>query len=486
MAIPGINVCILRRTYPDLFSNHIQRMLQTWPELAEFWKASERRLVIPHPGGESSIWFRYADSVDLDLYRVFQGQQFAFIFVDEATQWSEQELRWLLTCLRDTSGQSFPDGSPVVPKIILTCNPGGLSHAFIKRVFVDRKDLTADDATFYAPLLQSYGWDNVEWVRRELETAGLADKDYYGWTEDERRAWFLRSMYGKNLLRLPRQVQLANLWGRWDEFSGQFFDCWSVDRHTYSSAAKGWTPHPAWWTRWISGDWGFAHDGAYYLLAWDGTTTYVEDEVCRPGMTPKVAAEAIIGLMTQATVNGRARYWPRLESFYLSPDAFRSTVSPRTIADEMADVISARVDWTDGMEGGTAEPLPTPTRADDDRSGGAMLVYSMLLDGTLKIDSARCPKLVACIPNMQRNPKRAGARRQDDEDVLKVDGDDPYDSLRYGLKSRPSDPQKPIEMRIAEQLSVSTDVNGFHMRALQAEHALRNEEGEEFSWSYRA
>jgi hypothetical protein len=39
------------------------------------------------------------------------------------------------------------------------------------------------------------------------------------------------------------------------------------------------------------------------------------------------------------------------------------------------------------------------------------------------------------------------------EDVQKMDGDDPADSARYGLKSRLASARAPIEQRVAERIS---------------------------------
>jgi hypothetical protein len=43
------------------------------------------------------------------------------------------------------------------------------------------------------------------------------------------------------------------------------------------------------------------------------------------------------------------------------------------------------------------------------------------------------------------------------EDVLKVDGDDPADSARYGLKSKLQPSQMPLEQRVLSRVSHLTD-----------------------------
>jgi hypothetical protein len=48
------------------------------------------------------------------------------------------------------------------------------------------------------------------------------------------------------------------------------------------------------------------------------------------------------------------------------------------------------------------------------------------------------------------------------EDVQKMDGDDPADSARYGLKSRLASARPPIEARVAERIS-ATDPTSRHI-----------------------
>lgn len=53
------------------------------------------------------------------------------LFVDEATHQSEEKMDKLGACVRGVNG--FPK------RIYYTCNPGGVGHAWVKRLFVDRQ-----------------------------------------------------------------------------------------------------------------------------------------------------------------------------------------------------------------------------------------------------------------------------------------------------------------------------------------------------------
>ncbi len=120
----------------------------------------------------------------------------------------------------------------------------------------------------------------------------------------------------------------------------------------------------------------------------------------------------------------------RIDAIYLSPDAFARRTDEASIAEQMGDIFAAA-------------GFPRPIPADDDRVGGWMLMYQMLdaagrgprVDGeSSPVDQAwllteNCVELIRTLPNLVRDPARI-------EDIQKMDGDDPADAARYGLKSR--------------------------------------------------
>ena len=118
-----------------------------------------------------------------------------------------------------------------------------------------------------------------------------------------------------------------------------------------------------------------------------------------------------------------------------------------------------------------AAGLPRPIPADDDRVGGWMLMYQML-DAREWILTDNCIELLRTLPNLVRDSARV-------EDVEKMDGDDPADAARYGLKSRYgahlsrglSDRRMPLADRLAARV-VSADPT---IRAMQARKAQLEE-----------
>ena len=111
----GIRILIVRRTYPELINNHIN-ILRT--ELLGIAKYNDKDKVLKFVNG-STINFTYCDN-DKDLDRL-QGVEYDIIFLDEATQLSEHQMKTITACLRGVN--NFPK------RVYYTCNPGGHNYS---------------------------------------------------------------------------------------------------------------------------------------------------------------------------------------------------------------------------------------------------------------------------------------------------------------------------------------------------------------------
>ena len=180
----GIRILIVRRTFPELINNHIRILSRELSRVAVY---HDRDKVITFPNG-STIQFSYCDR-DSDLDRL-QGVEYDVIFLDEATQFSEYQMKTITACLRGVN--EFPK------RIYYTCNPGGQGHSYIKRIFIDRNYREGEDPADYT-FIQSLVTDNHALMRTQPD-------------------------YIKQLEALPPKLKEAWLHGRWDIFEGQFFE----------------------------------------------------------------------------------------------------------------------------------------------------------------------------------------------------------------------------------------------------------------------
>jgi hypothetical protein len=174
----------VRRTYPELINNHIKILRLELLEIATY---NDKDKVLAFRNG-SSINFAYC-AKDADLDRL-QGVEYDVIFLDEATQLSEYQMKTITACLRGVN--DFPK------RVYYTCNPGNQGHQYIKRIFIDKKYQDGEFPEDYT-FIQSLVTDNKALMASQPD-------------------------YIKQLEALPPKLREAWLYGRWDIFEGQFFE----------------------------------------------------------------------------------------------------------------------------------------------------------------------------------------------------------------------------------------------------------------------
>ena len=129
---PGIRILIMRRTYPELLNNHIEPMRQALrPAFAKY--SAERRAIYFSNGSV----IRFGHWAGERSEGEYNGQEYDWIFIDEATQFTWRAFQFLGSLLRGVND---------IPKrMYLTCNPGGVGHRWVKRLFIDRDFITGRD-----------------------------------------------------------------------------------------------------------------------------------------------------------------------------------------------------------------------------------------------------------------------------------------------------------------------------------------------------
>ena len=137
MRYDGLKILLLRRTLPELRENHILPMME---ELYGYADYHETQRAFLFPNG-SRIKMGYCDA-ESDVYQ-YQGQEYDVIAMEEATHFTEEQMRFLTTCNR-TTRKDFK------PRMYYTCNPGNVGHGWVKRLFIDRRMEDGERAEDYA------------------------------------------------------------------------------------------------------------------------------------------------------------------------------------------------------------------------------------------------------------------------------------------------------------------------------------------------
>lgn len=207
-------------------------------------KYNDKDKVLKFANG-STINFAYCDN-DKDLDRL-QGVEYDIIFLDEATQLSEFQMKTITACLRGVN--DFPK------RVYYTANPGNQGHAYIKRIFIDRNYEEGEDPEDYV-FIQSLVTDNKVLMETQPD-------------------------YVKQLEALPPKLRKAWLEGDWNVYEGQFFEDF-IDRPDHYDDRQ-WThvinafEIPSEWKIYRSFDWGYHrpfscgwwavdHDGVVYRI----------------------------------------------------------------------------------------------------------------------------------------------------------------------------------------------------------------------------
>jgi hypothetical protein len=447
---PGTIGVIMRRVLADVKENHIQKFWEEFPELRRYYNATDFEIVLPNG---SRIKFMYAENAQ-EVDRKFYGPEFFDIFIDQAEQFSERELRTINTRNR---APGAPDG---LCKMGLFFNPGGCGTEFLRRVFWLKQYHDNERASDYA-FIQSYGWDNYEWLRG---TGEISEREYYELPDQQRFQLFIeRSQYGRKLNELPPSIRAGHLMGSFESFAGQYFaGVWDESKCILGVSESEELIQP-WWTRWTATDWGFAHNAVHLWFAagtlspqdfarrFNGSSEWpIEVVVVYRELVVNATAEADFATMMADLTPADERRTIRRE--FLSPDAWAKRGSANTVAEQLGDVFRRH-------------GLPAAESADDDRIGGWRLLYNgfrqtcalraaavdseRARQGPLLLISANCPQVISAMPLLTRDNIHPGKL----EDVLKTNTihDDVGDCLRYGYKSM-LDPksQAPREVQIQE------------------------------------
>lgn len=207
----GIRILLLRRTLSELRENHLLPLMADLKEIAPF-KERERAFLF---GNGSRLRFGYCDS-ESDVLQ-YQGQEYDVIFMDEATHFTEFQYNTLTACLRGAN--------PFPKRMYLTCNPGGIGHAWVKRLFIDREYRQGEHPEDYL-FIPAKVYDNKI----------LMESDPH---------------YVEMLKNLPFELREAWLNGNWNVFAGQYFREYDPAVHVVQPF-----PIPPSWKRYRAIDYG--------------------------------------------------------------------------------------------------------------------------------------------------------------------------------------------------------------------------------------
>ena len=248
LAYPGIRILIVRREYPELEQTVIIPMRKLIP--AELAAYNGTMHMFSFANGSIIKFGHYGAGDDLE----YQGQEYDWIFMDEATQFTERQFRTLGGCLRGTA--------KIPRRVYLTCNPGGVGHLWVKRLFITRSYRTEqgerpEDYTFIKATVE----DNPQLMRESPD-------------------------YVQSLELLPEDIRRAHRYGDWDALAGTFFPEVRRDTHLIPDFWK----IPQEWRKYRAFDYGLDMLACLWIAVDFEGRSYVYRELRRSDLIVSAAA----------------------------------------------------------------------------------------------------------------------------------------------------------------------------------------------------
>jgi hypothetical protein len=391
----NFNGIILRRSTDEL-REIVWKTQELYPQAFPGAKWGEKKSQWTFPSG-ARIWLTYLDRPE-DVLR-YQGQAFSYIAFDELTQHPTPfAYLYMKSRLRTTD--------PTLPTFLrATTNPGGPGHSWVRKMYIDpapaNKAFPATDIETGKTLVypESHEKAGQPLFTRRFIPASLYDNPYL--TAD--------ASYEANLLSLPEMQRRQLLEGDWDVADGAAFPEFKKADHVIEPFDI-----PNEWRRFRSCDYGYSSYSAVHWFAIDPSyeTLYCYRELYVSKHTGKDLGAAVL-----EAERGEPISYGVLDS---SCWHNRGQLGP-SIAEEM---ISMGCRWRPS-----------------DRTAGARVAGKNLFHQRLKVDEETslagiiffntCRQIISDLPVIPSDP-----RGSDDIDP-RYATDHAYDSVRYGIMSRP-------------------------------------------------
>lgn len=368
---PGIQILLLRRTLKELRDNHILPLQKMLKNIA-IYKDNTKEFIFPNG---SRIVLGYCDT-EKDVLQ-YQGQAYEVIVMEEATHFTEFQFQ----TLTESNRMSGNLEKEFVPRMYFTCNPGGVGHSWVKRLFIDKDYKTTETPSDYK-FIPSLVFENKY----------IMEKD---------------PNYVKVLENLPEDRKQAMLYGNWDVFDGQFFREFNRNIHVIDPFEI-----PLEWNRYIAMDYGLDMFAVLFVAVDTKGKAYVYNEIHKSDLIVSDARQTLKSIMRNH----------KYKAIYAPPDLWNRN---RDTGKSTAELF---------FEGGI-----DLTKASNDRKAGWLNVKEWLKikkvkneqtgevyeDSDIKIFS-NCINLVRCLPQLQHDEKDPNDVATEPHEITHI-----TDALRY-------------------------------------------------------
>lgn len=410
---PGYQGYIFRRIWEDLKQNHLEGPTSFGIMLAKMEESKHCR-ILSHEirfWNGSRIFLRH---LQLEKHVLkYQGPEMHGFSLDEMTQFTEKQIKYLQGSLRLGKWRPPRHMAGQFPRQLHGANPGGISHTFVKKRYVDLGAYRISKPTKYIrrQFIPASNTDNPDLLRND---PGYLDR--------------LEDMGDLVLVRAMKE-------GDWKVALGSMFgEAWRETKN-----GKPWhvMPNariPYGWDLWRGGDDGFSSPLAYYWFAQDPLrkTIYVIDELFGSNIQPHKAAELTIerDLLLPMIHDGQYVTNPEILTGMLDSEAFskEGTGEHEITRGDQMNALGARWRKVEKWPGSRVARVKNFHRLLAPNKLSANVDFPDGRPGIVFFE--KCVNAIEQIPTLPRSPN-------DPEDIdPKFPHDHSFDGVTYGCQYR--------------------------------------------------
>lgn len=434
--VPGLQVYLFRRIFPDLWRNHMDGP-GSLPVLLRPLMASGH---VRFDGGRNKWIFWNGSQIhlchcqhDTDMNN-YQGAEIHVLMIDQLEQWTKAVYQFLRAQCR-LGSLSLPDRFiETFPRVLTSANPGGIGHNWVRGDFVD-----------IAPMGRITQMASEEGGMKRQYILSLLEDNPTQLVNDPTYEFRLMGAGSKSMVKALR-------WGIWDIVAGGAFDdVWFPNIHILPSfeIPKSWRVNRAF-------DWGSSKP---FSVGWwatcDGSPAYIRGQQRTFSVGTRIRLAEFYGWNGRDANVGCKMIPPEVARKILEIEKFlpfRSQIRPGpadasifdsdvTIASDMAAV---GVRWTEadkrpGSRAAGLEKFRTMLLAGVDidletyqpkvgANGLPMPKAPMEEPGLFVFDT--CRHFIRTVPTLPRDQKKL-------DDVDTAAEDHVYDESRYAIMTPP-------------------------------------------------
>ena len=403
---PGISIGYFRREFPDLEGpgGAIMRSKEILSGIASY-HATQHRWTYPT---KSILQFCHCKDEN-DVYG-YKSQQFDIVLIDESTEFTRFQYRYLLTRNRATK-------KGIIPFMALATNPGGPGHGWFRDDFVDAGPFEQVNDVEVEPTI----FEKHIFIPAKLSDNLILEKRDPG--------------YRASLAAQSDLIRRQLLEGDWDAYAGQYYPEFKRDIHVVKPFDI-----PEYWKRFRSLDYGLDTTACYWWAVDTHGKCFIYRELHEPNLNLSQAAKKILDMTPSDE---------KISYTVASPDLWNRRQET----------------GKSGMEIMIQAGLTGLIKANNSRIPGwrALREYltpykdeQEIMTANLQIFS-HCMNLIKCLPLLQHDETNPEDAADKPHNITHAP-----ESIRYGVASRPQltfvNNAKPRDTFIYRD---NTEVNGY-------------------------